>query len=289
MKNKIILIIISIVGVLTLSIISVTILLNTNKKNIKEESTTTSTEETTTIETTTETTTIEVTTTTEATTTTHNTTNKVSTIKQTTKATTKAASSSNVITETREERKPAKYNVTQIITYTDTYRIYDDGRKELISSKQKSSKYDYSTYSATTAELKTEASSIAASNISAYQEMLGYVNQLRANEGVSALTLDSNLNLAATVRALEMAWSGKFSHTRPNGQDCFSVYSDLGIRSSAKGENIAGYNANVKSTFEQWNNSPDHHANMVKPEFTKIGVGKYTLNGRSYWVQLFGR
>ena len=289
MKNKIILIIISIVGVLTLSIISVTILLNTNKKNIKEESTTTSTEETTTIETTTETTTIEVTTTTEATTTTHNTTNKVTTIKQTTKATTKAASSSNVITETREERKPAKYNVTQIITYTDTYRIYDDGRKELISSKQKSSKYDYSTYSATTAELKSEASSIAASNISAYQEMLGYVNQLRANEGVSALTLDSNLNLAATVRALEMAWSGKFSHTRPNGQDCFSVYSELGIRSSAKGENIAGYNANVKSTFEQWNNSPGHHANMVSTDFTKIGVGKVTLNGKSYWVQLFGR
>lgn len=279
MKNKIIIIIVSIIGVLTLSTISIIILSNKHEKNIKEKTTTsiettTSTDETTTY-------------TTEATTSETTTTNNTATRNQT-KTTTKKITS-NVVTEERTERKEGKYHVSQIITYVDTYRIHEDGRKELITTKQKSSKYDYSTYSATTNELKPEATTISNSNTAIYQEMLGYVNQLRSSEGASPLILDSSLNLAATIRAIEIAWSGKFDHTRPNGTKCFTVYDELGISSSAKGENIAGYNANVKYTFDQWNNSPGHHANMVSTDFTKIGVGKYTLNGKSYWVQLFGR
>ena len=279
MKNKIIIIIVSIIGVLTLSTISIIILSNKHEKNIKEENTTsiettTSTDETTTY-------TIEVTT--SETTTTNNTTTR-----NQTKTTTKKITS-NVVTEERTERKEGKYHVSQIITYVDTYRIHEDGRKELITTKQKSSKYDYSTYSATTNELKPEATTISNSNTAIYQEMLVYVNQLRSSEGASPLSLDSSLNIAATIRAIEIAWSGKFDHTRPNGTKCFTVYDELGISSSAKGENIAGYNTNVKYTFDQWNNSPGHHANMVSTDFTKIGVGKYTLNGKSYWVQLFGR
>ena len=201
--------------------------------------------------------------------------------------TTTKNNSAKTITEERTERTPIKYGVTRLITYTDTFKVYADGRKELVLTKEKSSKIDYSTFSATTNDMKDEASTIAAQNKSAYQEMLGYVNELRASVGVNPLTLDNSLSVAATVRSLEIAWSGKFDHTRPNGSKCFTVISELGISSSARGENIAGYSSNVKSTFEQWKESQGHYENMVSPNFTKIGIGKVTLNNKSYWVQLF--
>ena len=138
----------------------------------------------------------------------------------------------------RVETKPMKYHVNQVITYIDTIKVNSDESEEVISTKQKSSTIDYSTYSATTNDLKAEATALVSSYYSEYQEMLGYVNQLRATEGASPLVLDYNLNVAATVRSLELGWSRQFSHTRPNGTQCFTVLDELGINYMAAGENI---------------------------------------------------
>ena len=53
------------------------------------------------------------------------------------------------------------------------------------------------------------------STSSAAQAVLAEVNAARAQNGLSALTLDASMNRAAAVRAAELAQS--FSHTRPNG------------------------------------------------------------------------
>lgn len=59
--------------------------------------------------------------------------------------------------------------------------------------------------------------------------MLSYVNNYRSEVNASPLFIDNNLNLAATIRAIEMSYSKQFSHTRPDGTMCYSVISDLGI------------------------------------------------------------
>ena len=297
--KKIIITIASTVTILTLSTGATIFILNNNKnKNIKEETTTTTQIQTDFTKTTENTTIIEENTTTQ---TVDDNINNI-TINDNSKPTTTTAPSvmtpknsnepprqttTRIVNEETVVRKDDKYHVTQIITYLDTYKVYENNSKELINRIQKSSSYDYSTFNATTAELRAEAASISASNTSVYQEMLGYVNELRATEGADPVTLDSSLSLAATVRALEIAWSGKISHTRPNGTRCFTVLEDLGITVHAAGENIAGYNPNAKHTFNQWYNSEGHHKNMVDKDFTRLGVGKVTLNGQTHWVQMF--
>jgi uncharacterized protein YkwD len=195
---------------------------------------------------------------------------------------------SKVTTETEEktESTVGKYNVTIKTTTRYTYEV-ENGNKKLIKQEVINTKYDSSTFSASTNELKPEAQGLVNNNRSQYNEMLGYVNNLRNENGKNPLTLDGNLNLAATIRALEMAWPSKFDHTRPDGRSCFTVFGDLGISYSMVGENIAGGTTNPKSTFNLWDNSPGHHNNMISSNYTKIGVGKATVNGVTFWVQLF--
>ena len=37
-----------------------------------------------------------------------------------------------------------------------------------------------------------------------------------------------------------------------------------------------------------WMDSPGHRANILKSEYTTVGVACYLCNGTYYWVQEFG-
>ena len=192
-------------------------------------------------------------------------------------------------TNTTEDEVTYKYGVK--ITTTTTYKVdtYSDGsvNKTKISSK---TSYDKSTFSATTNELKTEATSIVNKNKKVYQEILGYVNGYRSEVSVNSLVLDDTLSVAATIRALEMAYSSEIleiSHTRPNGTSCGTIFNEMGINVMAWGENIAAGYKTAASVSDGWRNSKGHYENMITNYFGKIGVGMVELNGDKYWVQLF--
>lgn len=209
----------------------------------------------------------------------------VTTKKSTTKKTTTTLDY-KIVKETQSE-ETTKYGTIIKDNYEITYKVYNDGRKEEKSRKKKKTTIDSTNFKATTNELKEEAESVSNSNKSTYNEMLSYVNNYRSEVGVSPLSIDNSLNLAATIRAIEMSYSKKFSHTRPDGTMCYSVVSDLGISTMSMGENIANGQKNVAAVSEAWKNSPGHYSNMVNDSFTKVGFGKYTLNGKIYWVQIF--
>ena len=184
--------------------------------------------------------------------------------------------------------------VTNTYTIT-TYDVYSDGSK-VEKSKKTETETDDSGYSATTSELLAEAKQTKSKNSSKIKEVLKYTNEFRkeANEAKKDdvsdrkdLVLDDNLTVAACVRALEMAYSGEKSHYRPDGSLCFSVMSDMGIRSYTAGENIAWGQTTAKSATTWWKNSSGHYANMINKEYGMIGVGVVTYKGSTYWVQLF--
>lgn len=197
--------------------------------------------------------------------------------------------------------KPQKVNTTNEKTTADAYKygtkitkitttyydVYSDGSKIKTSSKDEY-KYDYSTFNATTNELKEEAISIMNQNISKLNEVLSYVNQYRQEVGVEPLVMDNNLNIAASIRSLEMGWSRKFSHTRPNNSSCFTILNDLNITSYNMGENIAYGYTTSKTVAKGWKESPGHYSNMINNNFTKIGIGYAKVNGATYWTQIFG-
>lgn len=120
---------------------------------------------------------------------------------------------------------------------------------------------------------------------SAAQAVLAEVNAARAQNGLSALTLDANMNRAAAVRATELAQS--FSHTRPNGSRGLTALNEAGVSYRTAGENIASGQQTAQAVVSAWMNSSGHRANILSSLFGRMGVGQATIGGRTYWVQLF--
>lgn len=120
------------------------------------------------------------------------------------------------------------------------------------------------------------------------EKVKDFVNQYRAEVGVSGVVLDEALCMAASVRAQEMADNDYFSHSRPNGDSCFTVLEEFGIERGTAGENIALGYRDAAAVSNGWYNSSGHYRNMVNESFQKLGVGVARNEaGRLYWVQLF--
>ncbi len=112
-------------------------------------------------------------------------------------------------------------------------------------------------------------------------EVIAKVNDIRVANGLNALRYDASLEATATVRANEL--NVRFSHTRPDGSDWYTVNPDL-----MYGENLAdGYNT-ADAVVNAWMASPEHKANILKPDFTTVAVSSVVKNGKTYWAQEFG-
>lgn len=114
-------------------------------------------------------------------------------------------------------------------------------------------------------------------------EVLRLVNEIRAENGLGALTTETALTRAANKRAEEIKTS--FSHTRPDGSSCFTVLSEYNVDYMGAGENIAMGYTSAEAVVTAWMNSEGHRANILNASFTKLGVG-YDPSTYS-WVQIF--
>ena len=128
------------------------------------------------------------------------------------------------------------------------------------------------------------------------QDIVDRTNAIRREQGISALTVNAKLMQAAQVRADEMAASGIYSHTRPDGRKSNTV-----TDSRYTGENIHSiselYLEQQQKTLseavvELWSNSKAHADNMTSSRYGEIGVGlarSVNQNGLDCWycVQVF--
>ncbi|MBQ8980068.1 MAG: hypothetical protein IJ077_00480 [Eubacterium sp.] len=118
-------------------------------------------------------------------------------------------------------------------------------------------------------------------NYSYASQVLKLVNEHRRNNGLSTLTMTEKLTDGAMIRAAETAVS--FSHTRPNGEQCFTAFE----WSRAAGENIAYGQRSPEQVVNSWMNSSGHRANILSANFTTIGIGCFEYGGTYYWSQAF--
>jgi uncharacterized protein YkwD len=109
-------------------------------------------------------------------------------------------------------------------------------------------------------------------------EVIRLLNDLRAQQGLSALRRDGSLNDAADSHSRGMVTSGLFSHSSADGTRC-----DVRIRRFVKarmvGETIswlAGTPAaqQAQRTVELWMNSPPHRQTLMTAGFRRIGVSR---------------
>ena len=109
------------------------------------------------------------------------------------------------------------------------------------------------------------------------------LNNYRRSVKKKALKRNSKLEKIAKIRAKEMAASGKFSHTRPNGRNALTM-----IKGNVyKGENIAMGQRTCREVSGAWYGSPGHRKNMLNKKYRKVGIAAYRYNGIIYWVQVF--
>ena len=115
----------------------------------------------------------------------------------------------------------------------------------------------------------------------ARQEVLRLVNAERKKQGLSELNYYSAGQAAADLRADEIKTS--FSHTRPDGRTCFTVFEDFDLGAFMCGENIAWGQRSAQEVVNSWMNSDGHRKNILNPNATGIVVGVKD----NHWVQLF--
>ena len=132
------------------------------------------------------------------------------------------------------------------------------------------------------------AASIISQKYSYADEMLRLVNEERAKCGAKPLVLNMTMMDMANIRAGESA--GKFSHTRPDGREFWTVFDEHFVDYTLAGENIAGGCPDAETAVREWVKSEDHYKNMVDPLYTQTGIGFYYDENSPfgyYWVQLF--
>lgn len=123
-------------------------------------------------------------------------------------------------------------------------------------------------------------------------EILRLVNLEREKEGIAPLKNQSNAYYFSLKRSAECAED--FSHTRPNGTSCFTVFDECDVIYMTAGENLfkcSGYPTNVlaQTSVNAWMNSEGHRANILNANFTSVSIAiSYDEATNSYYItQLF--
>ena len=101
-------------------------------------------------------------------------------------------------------------------------------------------------------------------------QLLNAINAVRERYGLRTLILDPILHRTARQHCGWMA-----NHLRM-------------VHSSGHAENIAMGQPDVDAVMDAWMNSSGHRANILNPNYTKVGLSGYAApNGSPFWCQQF--
>ena len=157
---------------------------------------------------------------------------------------------------------------------------YQVGLSEIKSANPQIKNYDL-IYPGDKIQIPSVDSSVTAFE----QEVIRLVNEIRAENGLKALTYDWQLGRVARYKSQDMKDNHYFSHTSPVYGSPFQMIRSFGISYRSAGENIAKGYATPQAVVNAWMNSSGHRANILNAGFTHIGVGYVSVG--NYWTQMF--
>ena len=112
------------------------------------------------------------------------------------------------------------------------------------------------------------------------RSLLSVVNEVRTNNGLRPLRVDGALARAARSYTETMIRTDVFTHG-----DMFGRLVRSGARGPIYGENLAwgvGTYATARNVVRGWMASPGHRANLLRPGWTRIGLGALKGNFLGY-------
>jgi uncharacterized protein YkwD len=103
-------------------------------------------------------------------------------------------------------------------------------------------------------------------------DMLALVNKERAAAGLGALEADPELADVARRHSADMFARGYFSHATPEGKSPFDRIREARVSFLTAGENLA-LAPTMQLAHTGLMNSPGHRANILRPQFGRLGIG----------------
>lgn len=104
------------------------------------------------------------------------------------------------------------------------------------------------------------------------KRMLELVNNERVSRGLQPLAPDPELTEVARRHSADMFARGYFAHDTPEGLTPFDRMSEANVRFLAAGENLA-LAPTLSIAHTGLMNSPGHRANILRPQFGRVGIG----------------
>jgi uncharacterized protein YkwD len=103
-------------------------------------------------------------------------------------------------------------------------------------------------------------------------QMLDLVNKERVKEGLKPLAPDPELREVARRHSADMFQRGYFAHATPEGRSPFDRIREAGYTFRTAGENLA-LAPTLTIAHTGLMNSPGHRANILQPQFGRVGIG----------------
>ena len=129
-------------------------------------------------------------------------------------------------------------------------------------------------------------------NLSGYeQQVLALLNNIRVANGLNPLAPNQSLTDISRTRSADMLGRGYFSHYTPEGTNIFNILRANGISYKNAGENLGqsmpASAGSPEAFVNAWMNSSAHAANILKPQYTRIGIGLAENNDRRVVTTVF--
>jgi uncharacterized protein YkwD len=120
--------------------------------------------------------------------------------------------------------------------------------------------------------------------------ILDLTNAARKKEGLEPLKISPALVAAARAHSKNQAKQDTMAHELDGKKPSDRVRA-AGYKFRYVGENVAyGKNTTVDEIFEGWMASKGHRENILKPEYTEIGIGAARSDtGKWYYTQDFAQ
>ncbi len=126
------------------------------------------------------------------------------------------------------------------------------------------------------------------------RDIIRLTNAERVSHGLGALTEASDLDRAARNHSVEMRDLNYFAHNspNPNQHSVLERVRSVGGTDTSLGENLSkvdGYASQqiAAVSVDGWMHSPGHRANMLEPEFNRIGVSVVRSGNHAWVTQVF--
>jgi uncharacterized protein YkwD len=118
-------------------------------------------------------------------------------------------------------------------------------------------------------------------------QILGLINNVRTQNGLGTLSVDSRLTAAALEHSLDMACNAIISHTGTDGSTWYTRVSAQGFANyNSARENIyvgnPAFGGDAQGAFTWWMNSEIHRKTLMNPDAKLIGIAYVYSDASAY-------